>query len=145
MRLVGNISDIKNKRDSHNAGIEIYIDMVEYVTYRKDGKYFQPFDYEVELSDPLLITGDCLAQNSNSQPKKGDYEFDVYDKEGDDYVLNPNKQLSLQVEYDFDADLTILSAAYYTVTVSDEEFKELKRQGHKEKVAQRGGKPKKRK
>ncbi len=138
MRLVGNISDIKHKRDNKNEGIQVYVDKIEYITHKKDGKYYQPFDYEVELEEPIMITGDCLSQTGNSQPKEGEYEFDVYDKVGDEYVHNPDKQLSLTIVYDFDTDLTILSSVYYTVVVSNEEFKELKRLGHKERTAPKG-------
>jgi hypothetical protein len=140
MRLVGNISDIKHKRDSKNAGIEVYISKIEYITHKKDGKYFQPFDYEVELDTPIVITGDCLAQTSNSQPKEGDYEFEVYEKVDDDYVLNPDKQLSLTTSFVEEAGLVVLTSVYYTVTVSNAEFQELKRKGHKERVAKKGKK-----
>ena len=138
MRLVGNISDIKHKRDNKNEGIQVFVDKIEYITNKKDGKYYQPFDYEVDLETPIVITGDCLSQTGNSQPKEGEYEFNVYDKEGDEYVLNPSKQLSLTIVYDFDTDLTILSSVYYTVEVSNEEFKDLKRQGHKERTSKKG-------
>lgn len=138
MKLKGNISDVKQKRDSKNAGIEVQINKIEYITHKKDGKYYQPFDYEVELETPLVITGNCLAQTSNSQPKDGEYEFDVYDIVDGAYVHNPNKQLSLTVAYDYDADLNILTSVYYTVTISNEEFKELKRQGHKSRVSKKG-------
>lgn len=140
MRLVGNISDIKNKRDTKNAGIEVYINKIEYITHKKDGKYFQPFDYEVELDTPIVITGDCLAQTTNSQPKEGEYEFEVYDQVDDSYVLNPGKQLSLTTSFVEEVGITVLTSAYYTVTVSNEEFKELKRKGHKERVARKGRK-----
>ena len=140
MRLVGNISDIKNKRDSKNAGIEVYISKIEYITYKKDGKYFQPFDYEVELDKPIVITGDCLAQTSNSQPKEGEYEFSVFEKVDGDFILNPDKQLSLTMTDVEEAGISVLTSVYYTVTVSNEEFQELKRKGHKDRVAKKGRK-----
>ncbi|MBC5991986.1 hypothetical protein [Pontibacter cellulosilyticus] len=140
MRLVGNISDIKNKRDSKNADIEIYINKIEYITYKKDGKYFQPFDYEVELDIPFVLTGDCLSQTSNSQPKEGEYEFNVYEKVDGKYELNPNKQLSVSTTYVEEAGILVLTSVYYTVVISNEEFQELKRKGHKERVAKKGKK-----
>lgn len=126
MRLTGNIQHIKAKRDSANIGIEIHLDKIEYVTHRKDGKYYQPFDFEDILDTPLVITGDCLARISSKQLEEGEYEFQVYDKVGEEYVLNPNKELALTITYDFDSDLTILTEVYYTVTVSNDEFKQLK-------------------
>lgn len=131
MRLKGNIQDIKGKRDSNNKGIEIHLDKIEYITHRKDGKYYQPFDLVVDLDVPLVITGDCLARVSSKQLEEGEYEFQVYDKVGDDYVLNPNKELALTITYDYDADLTILTEVYYTVTVSNEEFKQIKAERQK--------------
>lgn len=133
MRLTGNLQDIKSKRDSNNSGIEIQLDKIEYVTHKKDGKYYQPFDLIVELDKPLILTGDCLARIPNKQLEEGEYEFQVYDKVGDEYVLNPNKELALTITYDFDTDLTILTEVYYTVTVTNEEYKELKSEKHKAK------------
>ncbi|MBC5773027.1 hypothetical protein H8S95_03040 [Pontibacter sp. KCTC 32443] len=133
MRLTGNIHDIKAKRDDANKGIELQLDKIEYITHRKDGKYYQPFDFVDELDKPLVITGDCLARVSSKQLEEGEYEFQVYDKVGDEYVLNPNKELALTVTYDFDADLTILTEIYYTVTVSNEEFKQIKTERNKAK------------
>lgn len=133
MRLTGNLQDIKTKRDSNNSGIEIQLDKIEYVTHKKDGKYYQPFDLIVELDTPLILTGDCLARIPNKQLEEGEYEFQVYDKVGDEYVLNPNKELALTITYDFDTDLTILTEVYYTVTVTNEEYKELKSEKHKAK------------
>ncbi|MBJ6119222.1 hypothetical protein JAO76_13515 [Pontibacter sp. BT310] len=131
MRLKGNIQDIKAKRDSNNSGIEIHLDKIEYITQKKDGKYYQPFDLVVDLAKPLVITGDCLARIPNKQLEEGEYEFEVYDKVGDDYVLNPGKELALTVTYDFDADLNILTEVYYTVTIDNEEFKQLKTEQNK--------------
>lgn len=131
MRLKGNIQDIKAKRDSNNKGIEIHLDKIEYITQKKDGKYYQPFDLVVDLAEPVVITGDCLARIPNKHLEEGEYEFEVYDKEGEEYVLNPDKELALTVTYDFDADLNILTEVYYTVTISNEEFKVLKAEQHK--------------
>ena len=140
MRLTGNISDIKHKHNSKNAGIEVYINKIEYITYKKDGKYFQPFDYEVELETPIVITGDRLAQTNNSKPAEGDYEFNVYDIVDGEYVLNPDKQLSLTTAFVEEAGIVVLTSTYYTVVVSNEEFQELKRKGHKERIAKKGRK-----
>lgn len=131
MRLKGNIQDIKAKRDSNNKGIEIHLDKIEYITQKKDGKYYQPFDLVFDLAEPIVITGDCLARIPNKQLEEGEYEFQVYDKEGEEYVLNPDKELALTVTYDFEADLNILTEVYYTVTISNEEFKVLKAEQHK--------------
>ncbi|WP_155801018.1 hypothetical protein [Pontibacter sp. BAB1700] len=46
MKLTGNILNIKNKRDDRNAGILIEVDKIEYVTYKKDGKYYQPLTWK---------------------------------------------------------------------------------------------------
>ncbi|NEM97624.1 hypothetical protein [Pontibacter burrus] len=131
MKLIGNIQDIKPKRDNANSHIELHISRIEYITHKKDGKYFQPFELIVEPEKPVVITGDCLSRIQNKQLEEGEYEFEVYDKEGDDYVLNPDKELALTVAYDYDADLNILTELYYTVVVSNEEFKELKTAQHK--------------
>ncbi|TPE42976.1 hypothetical protein [Pontibacter mangrovi] len=133
MKLIGNIRDIKHARENKNQDIELHISRVEYITHKKDGRFFQPFDLEVELEEPIIITGDRLARVQNKLLEEGEYEFEVYDKEDEAYVLNPDKQLSLSIEYDFDADITILSSLYYTVTVSNEEFKELKAKAHKDR------------
>jgi hypothetical protein len=138
MKLTGNILDIKNKRDSKNAGIALQLDKIEYITYKKDGKYFQPFNLEVELDEPLTITGDCLARKADKHLQEGEYDFVVYDKEGDDYVLNENKFLSVLLVYDEEEHHHILSSVEYTVTVPNEEFKQLKEASHKERVAKKG-------
>ncbi|WP_162426006.1 hypothetical protein [Pontibacter pudoricolor] len=131
MRLKGNIQDIKTKRDSANSNIELHIDRIEYITLKKDGKYYQPFELVVDLAEPLVITGDCLARIPNKQLEEGEFEFEIYDKEDEDYVLNPDKELALTVTYDFEADLNILTELYYTVTIDNEEFKLLKAEQHK--------------
>ncbi|WP_299759106.1 hypothetical protein [uncultured Pontibacter sp.] len=143
MKLIGNILDIKNTRDSRNSEIELHISRVEYVTHKKDGRFYQPFEFEDELDTPLVITGDCLARINNKLLKEGEYEFEVYDKVDEEYILNPDKQLSLSIEYDFDADVTILSSLYYTVIVSNEEFKEIKAERNKQKKQQQKGRGRK--
>lgn len=126
MKLTGNLQDIKTKRDSNNQGIEIHVDRVEYITHKKDGKYYQPFELIEDLKTPLVLTGDCLARIPNKFLEEGEFEYEVYDKVGEEYELNPNKKLALTITYDFDSDLTILTEAYYTVTITNDEFKELK-------------------
>ncbi|WP_266204912.1 hypothetical protein [Pontibacter kalidii] len=143
MKLIGNINDIKYTRENRNQDIALHISRMEYITHKKDGRFFQPFDLEVELEDPIVLTGDRLARIQNKLLAEGEYEFEVYDKEGDAYTLNPDKQLSLSIEYDFDADVTILSSLYYTVTVSNEEFKELKAEHIRQKKQQQKGRGKK--
>ena len=131
MRLKGNIQDIKTKRDNANSTIELHIDRIEYITHKKDGKYYQPFELVVAIAEPIVITGDCLANIPNKQLEEGEFEYEVYDKEGDEYVLNPDKKLALTVAYDFDTDQRILTELYYTVTIDNEEFKKLKTEQHK--------------
>jgi len=138
MRLTGNILDIKQKRDSKHQGTAIEVDQIEYVTHKKDGKYSQPFEFIDELPAPLVITGDCLARLSNNYQEEGEYKFQVYDKEGDDYVLNQNKSLTISTAYDYDDQLLILSSVRYMVTISNEEFKQLKTDRYKTNKAKKG-------
>ncbi|WP_242917743.1 hypothetical protein [Pontibacter liquoris] len=126
MKLTGNITAIKQKRDNSNQDIALAINKIAYVTHKKDGKYYQPFEFEDELPAPLVITGDCLARIPNTYLEEGEYEFQVFDKTGDAYVLNENKALAITTAYDFDEQLTILSSVSYVVTISNEEFKQLK-------------------
>jgi len=140
MRLAGNILDIKEKRDSRHQDIALYIDRVEYITLRKDGKYFQPFDFVDELDTPLVLTGDCLARITDKNLDEGEYAFQVYDKTDAGYALNENKHLSLSLEYDFDEQQAILSSVYYTVTVSNEEFKQIKRDRSQDMKSKKGKK-----
>ncbi|MFD2247464.1 hypothetical protein [Pontibacter ruber] len=140
MKLTGNILNIKNKRDSKNAGIELLIDRVEYVTHKKDGKYYQPFNLIVDLEEPVVITGDQLARMDTKHLEEGEYDFQVYDKVEDDYVLNENKFLSVLMMYDEEEQQSILSSVEYTVTVSNDEYKDLKAQYNKEKKAKKGKK-----
>jgi hypothetical protein len=128
MRLVGNILDITKNREDKNKDVEVHLDMVEYITYKKDGHYSQPFDFVDDLATPLIITGDQLSRANPIRSNEGEHEFKVYDRADDGtYELNENKILKLTTVYDFDLDLTILSAAEYTIIVSGEEFKEIKR------------------
>ncbi|QCR22572.1 hypothetical protein [Pontibacter sp. SGAir0037] len=133
MKLIGDIGRIKATRDSQNQDIEVHIDKVEYITSKKDGKYFQEFNYIDELDTPLILTGDCLALIVDKNAAEGEYDFKVYDKNGDDYELNSFKVLYLTTAYDFDADLTILTSVDYTVTVSNDAYKQMKAERNKEK------------
>ncbi|KAA9345597.1 hypothetical protein [Adhaeribacter soli] len=133
MKLTGDIKRIKNKRDDRNQDIEIEVDKIEYLTSKKDGRYFQAFDFEETLETPLVITGDCLALKPGKPAEEDEYEFNVYDKEGEEYVLNPDKFLSLSIAYDFDEDLTILTSVYYSVTLPPKDFEELKKEKEKER------------
>lgn len=128
MKLVGNILDIKKQREDKNREIEIHLDRVEYITYKKDGHYLQPFDFIDELDTPLVLTGDQLARTNPIRSNEGEHEFNVYDRQEDGtYTLNENKSLTLTTIFDFDIDLTILSAAEFTIKVSGDEFKEIKK------------------
>ncbi|MCJ8164179.1 hypothetical protein MKJ04_04945 [Pontibacter sp. E15-1] len=128
MRIVGNINQIKQKRDSENRDVEVHLDKIEYITHKKDGKYDQPFDYIDELETPLVITGDCLARSSSptSHLEEGESEFYVFRKTGDAYEKDENSLLTLTMTYDFDANVNILTASTYTVTLSNEAFQQLK-------------------
>jgi hypothetical protein len=132
MRVTGNIFDITTQRDSRHKDIEVYLDTIEYLTSKKDGRYYQDFEYIDELETPLVITGDCLARVSAKKADDGEYEFKVYDKVGEEYVHNPDKKLYLTLEYDFDEDLTILSSASYYVTMPNEEFTKFRTEKEKE-------------
>ncbi|MFD3001909.1 hypothetical protein ACFS7Z_16165 [Pontibacter toksunensis] len=138
MRITGNIGQIKTTRDSRNSDIAIHINSVEYITHKKDGKYFQAFDFVDELDTPLVITGDCLALSDKKQFEKGSYEFDVYDKSGDAYERNENKHLSLIVDHDYEENVTILTSAEYTITVSNEAFNEIKSDRSKARKQKQG-------
>ncbi|WP_439882623.1 hypothetical protein ACSX1A_05520 [Pontibacter sp. MBLB2868] len=127
MRLTGNIQQIKNKRDDNNSEIILQVDQIEYITHKKDGRFYQPFDFVDELDTPIIITGDRLARITGKHLEEGEHEFAVYDKTPEGYELNENKKLHLTTTYDFDTDLTILRFIDYTVTVSNEEFQQIKR------------------
>lgn len=142
MKVVGNIRQIKQQRDSNNQQVELHLDKVEYITHRKDGKYYQPFDFVEELDTPLVITSDCLALASSKHVEEGEYSFHVFDKAGDNYELNENKQLALTVAHDFDSDTTLVTSATYTVTVSNQEFTQLKSDRNKARKQKKGRKSK---
>ncbi|MFD2512288.1 hypothetical protein ACFSRY_00300 [Pontibacter locisalis] len=137
MKLTGNLLRIKNKRDDDNHDITLEIDKVEYITYKKDGRFYQPFDFVDELEAPILITGDRLARITGKHLQEGEHEFQVYDEVEGGFELNENKKLTATTEYDFDADLTILTSVEYTLIVSNEEFKQIKKDRSEEKKANR--------
>lgn len=139
MKLVGNILDIKKDREDKNAGVEVHLDRVEYITYKKDGHYRQAFEFVDDLDTPLVITGDHLSRINPIRSNEGEHEFRVYDKAEDGtYVLNEDKSLTLTTVYDFDLELTILSAAEYTITVSAEDFKKVQREKGSKQRQNRG-------
>lgn len=126
MKLIGELRKITARRDDKNQAIEIHIDKVEYLTHKKDGRYFQAFDFEDSFETPLIITGDCLAQSSVSEPENGEFDFTVYDKVGDEYIANKNKTLEVTTFFDEEENLTILSEIYYSETLPPAEFEKLK-------------------
>lgn len=138
MKLIGNINQIKNKRDSQQQDVEIHVDQIEYITHKKDGRYYQPFEYIQPLETPLVITGDCLARTDNKHLEEGDHEFKVFDKVGDTYELNPDKYLILNLAHDLDAGEVILTSITYSVTVSNEIFKQVQSRSYKGKVPPKG-------
>ena len=138
MKLKGNINRIKNKRDSQQQEIEINVDQVEYITHKKDGRYYQPFEYIQPLETPLVITGDCLARTDNKHLEEGEHEFKLYDKVGDAYELNPDKHLTLTLVNDFDTGEIILTAVIYTVTVTNEEYNILQSHRPADKTVPKG-------
>ena len=134
MKLTGDIRKIGLKRDNKFQEIALEIDKVEYLTHKKDGRYFQAFDYEVELENPIVITGDRLAKKNVKPTEEGELEFQVYDLIDGEYVLNENIQLEIITAYDFDEDLLILSSVYYAVTIPPKEFEALKKEQEKVKA-----------
>lgn len=128
MDLKGNIFQIKNKRDEKNKDIQIEVSQIDYITDKKDGRYYQAFEYTHQLDTPLIITGDCLARIDNKYLEEGEYDFEVYDHSPEGYLLNLNKRLSVTTEFIPEDDLTILTSVLYSVTVSNEEFNAVKNQ-----------------
>src|SRR5688572_7771970 len=134
MKLTGDIRKIGLKRNNKFQDISLEIDKVEYLTHKKDGRYFQAFDYEVELENPIVITGDRLAKKDLKPTEEGELEFQVYDLIEGEYVLNENVQLEIITAYDFDEDLLILSSVYYAVTIPPKDFEALKKEQEKSKA-----------
>jgi hypothetical protein len=143
MKVVGNIKSITPQRSTKKKAIELHIDRVEYVTSKKDGRYFQDFNYIEDLDTPLVLTGDCLALSTDKKLEEGEYEFHVYDKEGEEYVLNKDKYLYLNMVYDFDENQDILSEVDYTVTLAPEAFDQYKKERENEKALKALGKKRK--
>lgn len=137
MTLTGDILSITNKRDSRHRDIQLLVDKVEYITSRKDGHFFQDFEYVEELDAPLLITGDCLARDDKKYAEPGEYIFWVFDKVGQEYVRNDRKQLVITLEHIAEEDLTILSSVNYSITVSNAEFNQIKKEKNKEKMVKK--------
>ena len=138
MRLTGNINLIKQKRDSARHDIAIEIDKIEYITYKKDGKYHQPFDLTFELDAPIFITGDRLARKDTRHLEEGEHEFHVYDLVDGNYELNPDKQLAVTTASDFDLGQTILTFVNYSEVVPADVFNQLKSDIAKLKRQQKG-------
>jgi hypothetical protein len=134
MKLTGDLNKITTKRNTNNQGIELHLDKIEYLTQKKDGRDFQTFDYEDELEPPLVITGDRLALKHQKPLEEGELEFNVFDKVGEEYVLNENIQLELTVAYNPEEGMTILSSGYYAVTIPPKDFEQLKMEREKEKA-----------
>ncbi|AKQ45140.1 hypothetical protein TH63_05020 [Rufibacter radiotolerans] len=143
MKVVGNIKSITPQRSSKKQAIELHIDRVEYVTSKKDGRYYQDFNYIDDLDTPLVITGDCLALSTDKKLDEDEYEFHVYDKVGEEYVLNKDKYLFLSMAYDFDEDQHILSEVDYTITLPPDEFDQFKKERENEKALKVLGKKRK--
>ena len=143
MKVVGNIKSITPQRSTKKQAIELHIDRVEYVTSKKDGRYYQDFNYIDDLDTPLVITGDCLALSTDKKLEEGEYEFNVYEKAEDGYALNPNKYLFLTMVYDFDEDQEILSEVDYTITLPPDEFDQFKKERDNEKALKVLGKKRK--
>jgi hypothetical protein len=137
MTLTGNILEITSKRDNRHQAIKLQVDQVEYITSRKDGHFFQDFEYVHPLDTPLVITGDCLARSTNKYTGPGEYVFQVFDKVGDAYVLNEQKELVITMEHIEEENLTILTSVAYSVRVSNQEFNQIKKDKNKEKMLQK--------
>ena len=140
MKLIGDIQRIKNKRDSQHQDIEIHLDQIEYITHRKDGRFYQPFEFVDVLDTPLVITGDCLSRAPKTDFEEEDHVFYVYDKTGDTYTRNENKSLTLTLIYVEEADQTILNSGTYSITVPNAEFDQIKRDRSKDKKLNKGKK-----
>ena len=143
MKLNGNIRRIKNKRDSKNQDISLEIDEVEYITYKKDGRFFQPFDHTASLNPPVLITGDCLALAPKTDFDEDDFSYQVYEKDGETYTLNPDKKLTITLITPEETGETILHSGTYSVTIPNDMFEDIKRESYRNKKPKKGGSKKK--
>jgi hypothetical protein len=131
MKLTGDIRKIGTKREDKNQDISLEINRIEYLTHKKDGNYYQAFDLEVVLEKPLIITGDQLARKNIKPSEEGEIIFELYDKVGDEYVLNKNLELEIIVAYDMEEDLLILSSVYYAEMLPPKEFEAFKKEYEK--------------
>jgi len=143
MKVIGNISQIKNTRNSQLQDIEVYVDQISYITHKKDGRFYQSFEYVDTLDSPLIITGDCLSLAPNPDFEEEDFNFYVFDKTGDVYTMNENKRLILTLVYAEEAEQIILNTGTYTVTVPNEEFEQIRKERSKNKKLYQGKNKKK--
>lgn len=138
MTLTGNIQRIKSKREDRNQDIVLAIDKIVYVTYKKDGRFYQAFEYIDWLDMPLVITGDCLSRAPNIDFQEEDFAFLVYDKAAESYIIIENKKLVLTLVYVEESEETILHSGTYSVVVPNAEFEQIKRERHKNKKLNKG-------
>ena len=138
MKVIGNILQIKKNRDNQLQEIEVHIDQISYITHKKDGHFFQAFEYVDDLDRPIIITGDCLSLAPNPDFEKEDFNFYVYDKAGEIYTMNENKHLTLTLVYVEEEGQTILNTGTYTVTVPNNEFEQIKKERSKNKKLNKG-------
>jgi hypothetical protein len=143
MKLTGDLLRVKTKRENKNADIRLEIDEVEYITHKKDGRFFQPFDHVAQLNPPLFITGDCLSRAPAADFDDEDYRFFVYEKEGETYVQNPDKRLVVTIVQVEETGETLLHSGTYTVTISNDAFEDIKRESYRSKKPKKGGSKKK--
>lgn len=138
MKVVGHLPNITKNRDSKNQDIEIHVDQVEYLTSKKDGRYYQDFEYIDVLDTPLVITGDCLSLRTDKKLDEGEFQYHVFEKEGERYERLEKHLLWLTMTYDFDENVSILSEVTYSITLPGDAFRELKKTKEREKMAQKG-------
>jgi len=143
MKVIGNILQIKNTRNSQLQNIEVHVDQIAYTTQKKDGHFFQPFEFIDTLDTLLVITGDLLARAPNTDFDEEDFNFYVFDKAGDVYNMNENKRLTLTLVYVEEEEQTILNSGTYTVTVPNDEFERLKKEQSKNRKSNQGKNKKK--
>jgi len=138
MKVIGDILRIKNVRNSRLQDIEVHVDQIAYITHKKDGLFFQPFEYIDTLGTPLIITGDLLARAPNTDFDEEDFNFYVFDKAGEIYTMNENKHLTLTLVYVEEEGQTILNSGTYSVIVPNDEFEQIRKQGNKTKKQIKG-------
>jgi len=143
MKVIGDILRIKNVRSSQHQDIEVHIDEIYYITQKRDGRFFQPFEYVDALDTPLVISGDLLARAPNTDFEEEDFNFYVFDKTDETYTINENKHLNLTLVYVEEVEQTILNTGTYSVTVPNEEFERIKKERSKNKKLNKGKNKKK--